>query len=158
MGDSRNPGVIAGVILVVVGGWWLATQFIEGLGGEAVPLLIGIVFLALYFYNRTYGLLVAGGILTGVGVGQVAESATKTSDGLGSIGLGLGFLAIYAVDLLHRGNTHWWPLIPGGILLVTGLASLGGPLGDLLDYAWPVLLIGLGVVLILRAVGTRRQS
>ena len=155
MADRRNPGVVAGLILVAVGGWWLASEFFEGLNGEAIPLLIGAVFLALYFYNRLYGLLVAGAILAGVGLGQVAETAVDGSDGLASVGIGVGFLAIYVIDRLRRGSTHWWPLIPGGILVVTGLASLGEPFGEITDYLWPALLIGFGLVLLVKA-GTRR--
>jgi len=72
-----------------------------------------------------------------------------------ALGLGLGFLAIYGVDLIALRSperARWWPLIPGAILTV--IAGAGGAFGDeggrALQQGWPVVLIVIGGWLLLR--------
>jgi hypothetical protein len=71
------------------------------------------------------------------------------------LGLGLGFLAIYAGDLLTSGARapgRWWPLIPGAILtVIAGAESTFGAEGArLIEQGWPILLIAAGAWLLLR--------
>jgi hypothetical protein len=71
------------------------------------------------------------------------------------LGLGLGFLAIYAVDRMASGARppgRWWPLIPGTILTIIAAAeSTLGPQGArLIEQGWPILLIAVGAWLLLR--------
>ncbi|MFI5254562.1 MAG: hypothetical protein ACHQ15_03815, partial [Candidatus Limnocylindrales bacterium] len=71
--------------------------------------------------------------------------------------LGLGFLAIWFIGALFRlPEARFWPLLPGGILVVAGLASVGGAAADVLRYAWPIGLILLGLAVMLLA-WRRRQ-
>lgn len=158
MADVSNRRAVAGLVLVVVGVGLLGLQFVEGLGDSMWVLAIGAVFIAGYLGRQAYGLLIPGAILMGIGLGQVGEHAFGSIDGIGSIGLGVGFLAIYVIDRAYRGSTSWWPLVPGGILLVTGAASLGEPVSRVMDYAWPLLLVAAGLVLIFGVSLTRRRS
>lgn len=66
-------------------------------------------------------------------------------------GLGCGFLAIAVVDRLvsASGGVWWWPLIPGGVLVVTGASSLTG-VPNLERYLVPAALIIIGAALLLR--------
>ena len=68
------------------------------------------------------------------------------------LGLGLGFLSIWAIGAgMQLARHHWWPLIPGGILTVVGGALLiGGTAVDMLDY-WGVAVIAIGVFILGRA-------
>jgi len=71
------------------------------------------------------------------------------------LGLGLGFLAIYAGDLLTSGARapgRWWPLIPGAILtIIAGAESMFGPEGArVIAQGWPLILIAAGAWLLLR--------
>jgi hypothetical protein len=128
-----------GVFLLIV--YW------TGIGGEAVPLVIGISFLAAYAVTRTYGLLVPGGILTGLGTGIVlgVGGGPETSPVLG---LGLGFVAIYVISLLARDPVqHWWPLIPGGILTVIGLSTMPAT-RNLVTFVVPAVLILAGAAVV----------
>lgn len=126
----------------------LALQLFEGLGRFTWPLLVGALFLVGYFVRRTYGFLIAGGILFGIGLGQLGEEIFDVGDGIETIGLGLGFVSVYVIDRIDRADAPWWPLIPGLILLATGLGSVGGEIADVMDYVWPGLLILLGLALI----------
>ena len=67
--DWENRGVIAGIILIALGLLFLAAQFFEGVGDAVVLLLIGGAFIYGYFSRQQYGLLIPGGILTGLGLG-----------------------------------------------------------------------------------------
>lgn len=138
---------LPGVLLILLGGLLLAVTR-TGLGGEVVPAAIGVAFLIAWAATRQYGLLVPGGILTGLGIGILAQEQSGY-DGLVVLGLGLGFLLILLGD---PGAGRWWPLIPGGILTVIGfvaLADQGGWVGDVARW-WPALLIVAGVWFLLR--------
>jgi hypothetical protein len=148
---DRNRRIAAGATLVIAGLGLLALQAFDDVGDSAVLFFIGTLFLAGYFMRRTYGLLVAACIILGVGLGQVLERVLDVSGDVTVIGIGIGFVAIYAVDRFARGHTQWWPLIPGGILLTIGLSSIGGSFADLLSLIWPALLIVAGVVVLFRA-------
>jgi hypothetical protein len=151
----------AAVTLIAVGAGTLA---VRGAGPGAGPLLVfvlGVAFATAFALTRRYGLLVPGGILTGLGAGIVVSQqiagTDQTTAAIVVLGLGLGFLSIWVIgSLLRVADSHWWPLVPGGILaLIGGALLVGGEAVQVLDY-WPLVLIGLGIVVLQRAwVGTR---
>jgi hypothetical protein len=99
--------------------------------------------------------------LTGLGLAVLAEFYFDDPRGaISSVGLGLGFLLIFLVDFgIGRHRLRWWPIVPGGVLLLAGLgmaSSYPGVLGQVSAW-WPVLLILAGVALLL-AVARRRTS
>lgn len=149
---DRRGRLIAGAGLVIAGIGLFALEMVDDTGDAAILLVIGAVFLAAYFMRRVYGFLIAGCIALGVGLGQLGEQLFDTTGDVTVIGIGLGFALIYVIDRLMDGEAHWWPLIPGGILLVIGLSSLSGDVGD---YLWPALLIVAGGVVIF---GSRRTK
>jgi len=160
-GSKANPSnlIVFAVILIAVGIGGLVLQNTEAppdIGGWIV-LIIGLAFLGAFAYTRQYGFLVPGAIMTGLGAGIIAsQSLTLTDDEAGGVvllGLGLGFLAIWVIGVIvHVDEHHWWPFIPGGILATIGAVLLiGGQAVDLLDYWW-VVLIGLGVIVLGRAL------
>ncbi len=57
-------------------------------------------------------------------------------------------------SVFTSGGFRWWPLIPGGILALVGLALLAGPNSLFLltyaSYLWPLVLIGVGIFILLR--------
>jgi hypothetical protein len=150
--------IVFAVILIAVGIGALALQAAEAkpdLGGWVV-LIIGLGFLGAFAFIRLYGFLIPGGIMTGLGAGiLVAQSIKLNEEAYGGVivlGLGLGFLSIWAIGATVRvAGHHFWPLIPGGILAAIGVALLiGGQAVGLLDY-WPIVIIGLGVIVLGRA-------
>jgi hypothetical protein len=146
---SRDP-LLGGIALIVIGGLLLVAQFVPDVS-RYIPLAIGLGLAALFVAKRDYGLLIAAGVVTGVGVGIVIAS-TAPGDLAGAgflLALGSGFLAIWAVSYaLRMRERHWWPLVPGLILVTIGaaLAAGGGALA-LLNY-WPVILIAIGLLLL----------
>ena len=146
-------GWLPGVILIVIGMTLLAVQWLH-LDADVIVLVIGLVFAGAYAATRRYGLLIPAGILTGLGAGILLEDLGLTREPV-VLGLGLGFVAIYAVDLLTTGSrdrARWWPLVPGAILVV--IAGAGGAFGNegarAIEQGWPVILIAIGAWLLLR--------
>ncbi len=159
--DPREAIVLA-IILIAVGAGALALQVMPDAGAWIV-LLIGLGLVGVFLALRQYGALVPGGIMTGLGAGILAsDSLSLPDDGSGGaivLGLGVGFLAIWVIGgLAHVPEQHPWPLIPGGILSVVGAALLlGGAAEDLLRY-WPVIIIGLGLVVLWQAWARSRNA
>jgi len=145
MPDQRRA---TGLLLIAGGLLWVLVVTTD-LDGTIVVPGVGVVFLAAYLVTRSYGLLVPGGILTGLGLGLVVAA----QDGPGEavvLGLGLGFVSIAVIDgVLGEGETAWWPLIPGGILTVVGGAQIAG-IRDIGAYLVPGALIVVGLTLLLR--------
>lgn len=139
---SRTNQMLPGLILILLGVLFLLGRTALGsvifLGG------LGAIFLVAYFATRGYGLLIPGCILASLGIGDLI--------GWSSLGLGLGFIAIFVIDLSVRGKSHWWPLIPGAIITVGALGErtnvVLAPLRGLISNAWPLLLIVIGVLLL----------
>ncbi len=140
-----------GLVLIFIGLGILAMNlFRVRLVDPLILALAGAAFLVWYFSRRLYGLLIPGCLLLGLALGLAGESILRI--GLTVLGLGLGFLAIYGIDLLYRRSTHWWPLIPGGILVLVGLTQIPG--WDLLpSIGWPLVLIVVGLLLLANALG-----
>jgi hypothetical protein len=164
---EANPRVITGVVVVALGLIMLiATLTDSALVDQMIVLLLGVIFLAWGVMVRHPGPLIPGCILTGLGTGILLSQWLSTSisgqaqGGLVTLGLGLGFLLIMPVQqFVTRQAAHWWPLIPGGILSVTGLGLLlGDP--ELLWFGrlWPLALIGVGIALLYQAVRSQRKG
>jgi len=161
----RDPIAFA-VVLIIVGVAALVLQNIDpgpDLGGWIV-LIIGVGFLGAFLYTRQYGFLVPAGIMSGIGIGILAAQTQaltgEASGGLITLGLGFGFVAIWVIaTIANAPGNHWWPLIPGGILVVVGGAlAIGGQAVDLLQY-WGIILIALGLLVLGRAwMGSRPSA
>ena len=158
MDEKPRGGVFAGILLLGLGVLLLLMQFVPQVRAldlwSAFPLVIGIAFLAGYAYSQQYGFLIPGCILTGLGLGTLVGRLVQVGffgSGAAAIGLGIGFLAIYPIDLIVRGRQpgQWWPLIPGGIILFTGVAPALWK--DFWQVAPAVALIVIGGVILTRA-------
>ena len=64
---------VSGTILLVLGLVLLVSELTGGLGGAMVLLLIGSAFIVGYLHCRSYGLLIPGSILLGLGSGLVGQ-------------------------------------------------------------------------------------
>ena len=162
---------MAGVVIICIGVFFLLAQLVPDIG-RWIPLLIGLAFLAVFLVKREYGYLVAGCIISGVGVG-VLLAGTVDDQWSGSVvllSIAGGFIAIWLASVLLRAADQgwpsgasrdaagalWWPLIPGGILALIAIVVLAeeGFESDLLRW-WPVLLIGAGIVVLISALSRR---
>jgi hypothetical protein len=153
---TRRNQLATGGALVAIGLVALALQYADGPGRAVVLLVAGGAFIATYFYSEVYGLLIPGAILGGLGLGTLGAWWNAPFRDPDAVGLGLGFVAIYATERLYRHRAHWWPLIPGVLLVGSGLGAHFGDVGHVLWRWSPAVLVVLGVVLVLR--GLRRGS
>ena len=146
-------GWLPGVILIAVGLTLFSVQLLN-LDGEVLVMVVGLIFAIAFVATRRYGLLIAAGIVSGLGAGILLEDSGVMGEPV-VLGLGLGFLAIYAGDLFTSGARapgRWWPLIPGAILtIIAGAESMFGPEGArVIAQGWPLILIAAGAWLLLR--------
>jgi hypothetical protein len=151
-----DPTRLTGLLLVAGGVLWFVIVF-TGLDGTVVVPGVGVAFLVAYLTTRRYGLLIPAGILCGLGTGLVV-AAQGGPGGAVPLGLGLGFAAITAIDaVLGDGDAAWWPMIPGGILIVVG----GSQIADIRDigiYLAPAALVVVGLYLLLRSSRGREEG
>ena len=158
--DARRQRTVTGVALVGIG--------LLALGGHLLPLgaagvlflpALGLIFLAWGIVARTIGLLIPGGILSGIGLGAfLIEQPLAHLDGearggvfLLAFAAGWALIALLATRVDRR--AHWWPLIPGGIMAAIGLATVAGGAAvqalAAIGGAWPIGLIAVGLYLVL---------
>jgi hypothetical protein len=155
--NANRRQIIPGLILIVLGIVFLLSQYFE-FGPGLFLALFGLVFLIAYAFTRSYGLLIPGCILAGLGIGLAFERTVMRPDVTVSIGLGLGFVAIFVVQLVVARASHWWPLVPGGILVLVGLGETVPQAQAVLEKGWPVALIGIGLVILARGAVERKNK
>lgn len=143
--EKKSGGFLAGIILILIGVGILIGEPVFSFNLKTFHFLLGGLFLAAYFYKKAYGFLIPGCILLGVSLG--GESTHWFGyNSLSSLYLGLSFIMIYVIDRIYRGRSHWWPLIPGGIIIFTSVHRFR----RLLYNGWPAILIVLGLFIIFK--------
>lgn len=150
MSDRKSRRLSAGLILIVVGLGLYFVDRVEGIGEEAVLMVIGSAFLIAYFVRKNYGLLIPGCVLLGLGLGSVGRDSFLAFGESSMLGLGVGFIAIYVIARLNEGKSHWWPLIPGGVMLVMAIPKTQ----HLFEYVWghwQLILVLIGVLILVGA-------
>jgi hypothetical protein len=105
---------------------WNAYVFYMSLG-IGLPLLIWGIIL------RLFGLIISGCLIIGAGIGSYLAWLVPsnvnglTQTGMMLFGFSFGWIAISIVthQVIHK--TVWWPLIPGGIVMMVGMGLyIGG--------------------------------
>lgn len=139
--------VVSGTLLILLGLVLLQVTRAD-VGAEAIVLGIGTLFLVWYAFTNLYGLLVPGCIMTGLGMGLIADELGYRVGIPVLLGLGGGFLAVFIVDWLvgNRRRGGWWPVIPAIPVLIVGLHDT--VFGELVRDWWAVGLIVVGVLMI----------
>ena len=152
---------IAGIALIAIGVLVLVAQFSKS---ELLGLLflpgLGLIFLLWGSAVRSVGLLIPGGVLSGIGLGAylmegpLSYLEDEAEGAVFLLSFAFGWALITLLSALVCREVHWWPLIPGGIMALIGSALLvGGPALTALEWTgkvWPLILIGLGAYLLLR--------
>ena len=154
MEDRSRRRVVTGLMLILLG---LGLYLFQPTEGWVLFFVIGGAFLAWYFYTRNFGLLIPGCILTGIGLGHVLPSFSENLrffGGFSPLGLGIGFVAIYVIALVYERKSHWWALIPGGVLILTALNAFD----SFRNHAranWPLIIVFIGLMILLGALKPR---
>lgn len=161
---ERRGALVGGFVLILIGLLAFAGQFLEAYSmewlGTLIPLGLGIIFLVAGIVTREVGWLIPGGILSGIGTGIALiagplEGTFAVDDGgIFLLAFAGGWVLITLLSALFTDDTHWWPLIPGGIIGFVGLAVIfGGAFTTALEwlgYLWPVALIVGGLAILYR--------
>ena len=164
---KKKNSVVSGFGLIVLGSVFLLSQYVDFDGYLVLPAL-GIGFIAWSILGRNKGLMIPGGIMSGIALGSIlAESALATrlegdaAGGLFMLGFAAGWVAITVLTLLFFGDFQWWPLIPGGIMALIGIGIFtDGVLLELLGQIgrfWPVILIAIGLSIIWKRFSEDQQ-
>jgi hypothetical protein len=160
MEKSARHGWVGGAVLVVLGLFLLAQQFVTiNLGWWVLP-AVALVCLVAGVATRKAGLLIPGSLLAGLSLGvggvlypfQAAGEPTQGAYVL--VTLAAGFAFITPLTALVTGRAHWWALVPAAVLALVGGAVFAGEAGlralELAGKVWPLILVALGASLILR--------
>lgn len=122
---KNQPHLIFGIILSSAG----AIMLLKDLGrlnfnisGEVFIIVLGAIFLYFYFSKGIIGFVFPGFILPALGIYALIDNNLNNDYMWPSffILLGLAFYLIYFTAFIHKGS---WPLIPGTILILFGLAA-----------------------------------
>lgn len=126
--------------------------------GELFLILLGFIFVYLYYTKKNIGLLIPGAILISLGCYIFLMDNFNAGKLWPSffILLGFAFYFIYFIALYGREN---WPLVVGTLLMLIGIVFLAYSYGILdwriwkyYKYVWPLFLIFLGVLLLVRTI------
>jgi hypothetical protein len=170
MNSKRRNDLIGGLLLISIGGLVLVGKFVDLAGIPDAGLFflpaLGALFMLAGILSRNAGLMVPGGILSGIGwgvylvAGPYSWQSELEQGGLFMLAFGLGWASITVVSALFAKKTAWGALIPAAVLATIGVALLsGGVLMDVLEVAgklWPVALIVAGAATIYKT--TRRTD
>jgi len=163
---EQRKGFVVGILLILLGGFFLAAQLMPDVFGNIFwPfILVGIggVFLLSALLTRSGGLAIPGSIL--LGLGGIFYYQAMTNDWAswsyiwtlipGFVGVG-----VIIAGLLSRSGPH---IDSGGLVLMAisamGFLLFGGMFGlDLeINTLWPIFLIGIGVITLFSALFRKR--
>ena len=163
--NHRRGGFMAGAILITIGVIYLLANVLKTEWTLWLVLAVGVTFLVAGIVGRNRGLIIPGGVVSGVGAGIVVMDrfgALLSEPGKGGLFLlvfSLGWALISVMSLFipsEDGGSEfmWWPLIPGGIMASIGGLLFAGSTGltvlTWIGQGWPVVLIAIGLYLLLR--------
>ncbi|MHB8960405.1 MAG: hypothetical protein ACYDAN_12330 [Candidatus Limnocylindrales bacterium] len=156
-GRSRVPWF--GVFLVVFGALLLLQRAFPAAvetAGSLLFLAVGVAFLVSWVINRGMGSLYLGAIITALAAPDLLRAANVVSGaGVGTLCLGIAFLLIALVRTASGAGWGWQAGL-GVILVAIGASTIAVP--NFSDLVWPLLLVVLGVLLLLRSSSGRRSS
>jgi hypothetical protein len=142
-----------GLLLVVIGVGLTIEYFVPSIGlGTLVLLGIAAAFFAGYAFGGPNALLVPGLLIGALVVARLIDELNiYTGPGTTALAVAAAFLVIWLLGLrrpTRRPST--WPLWGAAIFGLVGFIELAGNLSGLpaLSGLWPVLLIGLGLLIV----------
>jgi len=164
--DHRSLTV--GVVLLLLGAFFLLSRAFDFSGPGVTLSLIGTIFLALSALRGMRGPLLPGGILLGLGVGFLLRTPLEWALPRWAtivLGLGAGFLLVALLDrIAGRGGRRPSPLVPGVILVAVALFAALGQHTPILGVAervqdlWPWALVLAGLLLVGQALLRSRKT
>lgn len=169
----ENRNLLLGGLLLIFGGLLaLVAQFVPDSWGFSYGLVVllglGAAFILAGILTRSHGWFIPGGILTGIGAGVALvdgplSGALPVDDGgLFMLAFAGGWFLITVLTAIFTDETQWWPLIPGAIMALIGLAAGFGSVFattlSLLGRLWPAALILVGLYVLFAGRRSRRHD
>lgn len=164
MDESRKSSLVFGVLLVLVGAVFLIVQLVPGLKetinwASAWPLIIvgiGVAFLVGAVVGGVPGLAVPAAIIGGIGGLLWYQNATDSWDTWsyawalipGFVGVGIILSGILSGNIREALTGGGWLILISLVMFFIFGSFLGG--FEQFGAYWPVLLIVLGVMILLR--------
>ncbi|MBA2380806.1 MAG: hypothetical protein H0V73_01730 [Chloroflexi bacterium] len=154
--EERRPGLPwIGIFLVMFGGLLLLERALPDYRrlGDVAVLAAGVASLVAWLLRRSSIALYAGAFLTALALpGTIQSLGHPLGPGWGTLLFGLAFLFIAAIRAAQSGGVGWQALY-GSILVLVGGSVIVKP--DLAGIAWPIILVAIGLLLLLRGARTR---
>ncbi len=166
VGQGRRSSLAFGVILVLLGIWFLAVQFVPGLnalfGPEMTwPLIVvgvGVLLLVFGILSGTPGMAVPACVVGGIGLLLYWQNATNNWQSWayawtlipGFAGVGVILNGLLGHDTRNSLVGGVWLIIISLVMFAIFASFLGGP--SIVGQYWPVLIIALGVLLLVRSL------
>ncbi|MEW6336625.1 MAG: hypothetical protein AB1625_04410 [Acidobacteriota bacterium] len=159
---AKGTQLTAGIVVLTIGLVLLVTRIAPVAAAPAWLIGLGLAGALVAIVQRSYGALVAGMILLGVGAGMALGDGGAFGwphRAWRLVALGVGFAGIWAVAAILKLNRHLWPLAVGGVLVALGAAPFVRRLTFVppgveiaLRTWWPVALVAGGLLLVLKAL------
>lgn len=164
---NGRQSLTLGVVLALIGAFFLLRRSIPLSGPGPTLLLLGAIFLAVSALRSFHGPLLPGGVLLGLGCGFLLQDPLEPwlpHWAALLAGLGAGFLLVAGLDrAAGRGRSGPW-LIPAAILLgITAGAAIARRVnvtaffGKLAALA-PWLIVAVGLWLVLNSLRSRKTG
>jgi hypothetical protein len=160
-----DRGLVAGVVLLLIGLYILLSRRVGFSGPGPILLLIGSGFLILSALRRWRGPIAPGAILVGLGAGFLFQGPMESLLPRWAtlvLGLGAGFLLAAALEKAAGRLRAPGPIVPGTILVGTALLAAVVERFDLtrlfrwIGVVWPWALVLAGVALVVLALARRK--
>lgn len=164
MDIDRRSNLVFGLILLLVGGFFLAAQLVPQLSNiiridYAWPLWVvgvGLIFLVMAVAVRAPGLAVPASIISGIGAILYYQNRTGAWETWsyawtlipGFVGVGIIIMNLLEGRFLEGLRQGFGPIMVSLIMFGIFASFLGGPAA--FGQLWPLLLIALGVWIMLR--------
>ena len=166
-----------GVVLVVLGLGLLALQYLDfDLGRYGWPLFVivpGLVLLVIGLVGRgTSGMIIGGSVVTSVGLVLLYQNTTNHWEswayawalvGPAAGGVGMAVAGLRTGDGAAVRNGTWQALgglgiFVAGFIFFEEIIGISGRQVPLPDWSLAALVIGIGIVLVIRAMVTREET
>ncbi|MBI5651714.1 MAG: hypothetical protein HZC40_14915 [Chloroflexi bacterium] len=162
MDRQKRSSLIGGLMLILIGIWFLAVQLVPDLGRvlgieNAWPLFIiafGALWLLIAIFTGTPGLAVPACVFGGIGALIYWQNLTHDWGSWryawalipGFAGVGTMLMGLLGKDPAKNLRGGVWTIVISLVMFAVFASFLGGP--NVLGSYWPVLLIALGIVML----------
>jgi len=151
------PGMVLLAIGILIATEVLLPSFADLFGGALILGGIALAFWIIYLINNgNWWAIIPAGVMSTLTIMVCLEPFTKGIDLGGLLFIGLGATFGLVAILPNSTEQKKWAFIPAGILLCVGVV-ISAFSSTFFAYAWPIILILVGIFLIFRNIKFRSE-